>query len=220
MKVILSPVLSVLCLLIVITLFIALPSVVMPELMHPTQTGKSIVFFYGMMAIGVMVVLRVITESRFTLRINVLDVALLSLLAYITINRYWIQPIHGFSMKYYELIGLSALYIILRGLPKRFFPYLLLAIIAGGIIQAIYGSLQLWGYYPSHHSGFRMTGSFFNPGPYAGYLASVFPVALGMYLYRHKFLKSIFLRKKNSAPLHFMAHLCRKGQCTDQCALV
>lgn len=27
-----------------------------------------------------------------------------------------------------------------------------------------------------------MTGSFFNPGPYAGYLAAIFPVALGIYL--------------------------------------
>ncbi|MEI8204443.1 MAG: O-antigen ligase family protein, partial [Bacteroidota bacterium] len=47
----------------------------------------------------------------------------------------------------------------------------------------VYGNLQLWGYYPSHHGLFKMTGSFFNPGPYAGYLAAVFPIALGFYFF-------------------------------------
>jgi hypothetical protein len=40
------------------------------------------------------------------------------------------------------------------------YPWLMLAVIISGIIQAVYGNLQLYGYYPSHHSGFRMTGSF------------------------------------------------------------
>ncbi|MCR8667542.1 O-antigen ligase family protein [Aestuariibaculum sp. M13] len=33
-----------------------------------------------------------------------------------------------------------------------------------------------------------MTGSFFNPGPYAGFLASVWPVALGIYLFKEKII--------------------------------
>ena len=51
----------------------------------------------------------------------------------------------------------------------------------GGAVQAVYGNLQLWGYYPSHHRIFKMTGSFFNPGPYAGYLCGILPIALGLY---------------------------------------
>src|SRR5690606_24631037 len=90
-------------------------------------------------------------------------------------------------MDYMELLGLAALYIILRSLKKEVYPYLFLAVIVSGIIQAVYGNLQLWGYYPSYHSGFKMTGSFFNPGPYAGFLAVVFSVALGMYLFRNGF---------------------------------
>ncbi|HYX06371.1 MAG TPA: hypothetical protein VE912_06515, partial [Bacteroidales bacterium] len=89
-----------------------------------------------------------------------------------------------------------------------------LALIAGGLVQAVYGNLQLWGYYPSHHGLYKLTGSFFNPGPYAGYLASVFPAALGFWLFgkqtresgicRFQFnyvppfqLKSITLHKNN-----------------------
>ncbi|WP_162633101.1 hypothetical protein [Echinicola strongylocentroti] len=52
-------------------------------------------------------------------------------------------------------------------------------LVLGGLAQVIYGELQLYGIYPSLHSGFPVTGSFFNPGPYSGYLSVVFPVAFG-----------------------------------------
>ena len=38
----------------------------------------------------------------------------------------------------------------------------------------------------SNHSLFRLTGSFFNPGPYSGYLAITLPVALGILLEQSK----------------------------------
>ncbi|MFC4871191.1 O-antigen ligase family protein [Negadavirga shengliensis] len=60
---------------------------------------------------------------------------------------------------------------------------LLSFVVLGGLVQAVYGELQLLGIYPSLHAGFPLTGSFFNPGPYAGYLAVVFPSALGLYLF-------------------------------------
>jgi O-antigen ligase len=50
--------------------------------------------------------------------------------------------------------------------------------ITSGLIQAFYGLLQLYDFYPSHNSYFSITGSFTNPAPYALYLSSVFPVAL------------------------------------------
>ncbi len=59
-----------------------------------------------------------------------------------------------------------------------------LVIIFSGIIQSFYGNLQLLGYYPSNHSAFKITGSFFNPGPYAGFLTAVWPISLGMYLFK------------------------------------
>ena len=51
-------------------------------------------------------------------------------------------------------------------------------IIITGFVEAVWGLLQLYGYKPSQHALFKLTGSFFNPGPYAGYLAVVFPLAL------------------------------------------
>ena len=40
--------------------------------------------------------------------------------------------------------------------------------------EAIYGLRQLYGFTSSHHSLYSLTGSFFNPGPYSGYLARYF----------------------------------------------
>jgi O-antigen ligase len=47
-----------------------------------------------------------------------------------------------------------------------------------GLVEAVWGLRQLYGFASSQHGLFRLTGSFFNPGPYAGYLAVVFPMAL------------------------------------------
>lgn len=55
-------------------------------------------------------------------------------------------------------------------------------IILTGFIEAVWGLLQLYGFDSSQHSLFKTTGSFFNPGPYAGYLAMVFPLSLYYWL--------------------------------------
>jgi len=51
-------------------------------------------------------------------------------------------------------------------------------IVLTGFIEVIWGLRQLYGFSYSQHSLFKLTGSFFNPGPYSGYLAMVFPLAL------------------------------------------
>lgn len=191
-------------------LFIFLPSVVMPELMHPTQTGKFFVFAYGLMAVIVLFLLhRLFSPRTIKLRVSLLDILLGILFLYISINRYLLQEIWGFSLRYYELIGLAFLYVLLRQMDRKISPWLIMTVILSGIIQAVYGNLQLYDVYPSHHSGFKMTGSFFNPGPYAGFLAAVFPLALGMYLFRNELLH--WLEKAADRKLQSQAfwHLAR-----------
>lgn len=55
-------------------------------------------------------------------------------------------------------------------------------LICFGGIEAIGGLRQLYGFASSNHSLFNLTGSFFNPGPYSGYLAMVFPLCLNEWL--------------------------------------
>ena len=51
-------------------------------------------------------------------------------------------------------------------------------LIALGTAEALYGFGQLMGLWPSGHSLYRLTGSFYNPGPYMGYLALSLPLCL------------------------------------------
>ena len=50
-------------------------------------------------------------------------------------------------------------------------------IILGGM-EAVWGLRQIYGLAVSNHSLYALTGSFYNPGPYSGYLAMIFPLCL------------------------------------------
>ena len=55
-------------------------------------------------------------------------------------------------------------------------------IIIGGY-EAFLGFRQLYGFSVSNHSLYALTGSFYNPGPYMGYLAMVLPVIYYIIMY-------------------------------------
>ena len=56
------------------------------------------------------------------------------------------------------------------------------SLILAGTVEAVWGLLQVYGYEPSNHSLYALTGSFYNPGPYSGFLAMCLPLALHEWL--------------------------------------
>ena len=56
------------------------------------------------------------------------------------------------------------------------------SLIAAGAVEAVWGLLQVYGYEPSNHSLYALTGSFYNPGPFSGFLAMCLPMALHEWL--------------------------------------
>lgn len=66
-------------------------------------------------------------------------------------------------------------------------------IVAIGCWLAVWGLMQLYGYLPSNHILFAITGPFYNPGPYSGYLAMIFPIALGCLLQSGRKLRYLWL---------------------------
>lgn len=70
---------------------------------------------------------------------------------------------------------------LLRSFPplQSFSPFIILIT---GALEAIEGLRQLYGFTSSNHGLFRLTGSFFTPGPFSGYLAVVLPLCLGFIL--------------------------------------
>ena len=66
----------------------------------------------------------------------------------------------------------------------RYTPFI---IMLAGLVQAIWGLGQLYNYFPQKHALFKTTGSFFNSGPYGGFIALIFPIVLHYWLhYRNK----------------------------------
>ena len=59
-------------------------------------------------------------------------------------------------------------------------------LILAGAIETVWGLCQVYGYTSSNHSLYALTGSFYNPGPYSGFLAMCLPVCLHEWLKRGK----------------------------------
>ena len=66
-------------------------------------------------------------------------------------------------------------------------------LILAGCVEAVWGLLQVYGYEPSNHSLYALTGSFYNPGPYSGFLAMCLPLALFEWLKGKGICKSLAL---------------------------
>ena len=74
--------------------------------------------------------------------------------------------------------------------------YMLFTILLCGLVEAVWGLGQLYDFFPSKHHLFKTTGSFFNPGPYGGFIALMFPLALHYWIAfrkQNKILEYLFL---------------------------
>lgn len=129
-----------------------------------------------------MAILRfAINKSDRKFRISLPEIFLSCFLALVTLDVLRRPGVH-LTMRFTECLGLALIYIGLRQVPAKHTGYLLLSVVIAGIVQAAHGLLQLYGYLPSSTGRLDSSGNFFNSGPYAGYLASILPVSLGLYL--------------------------------------
>lgn len=69
---------------------------------------------------------------------------------------------------------------------KSFFFVIIISV---GIFEALWGLAQIYGIALPHHTVFVLTGSFYNPGPYSGFLSVIFPVCVGVFL---KYKKGLY----------------------------
>lgn len=183
---------------VILLVLLILPGINDSLFIKPTITSKTIFFLNALLLIGILFLLSLVLSKSMIMNIKIskIDVFLSLVVLYIIVNRYYIQDIHGFSIRYVELIGLSVFYVVLRSVRVGHYVWIGLSILVSGIVQGIYGILQLLDFFPSMNAKFNITGSFFNPGPYAGFLSSVWILALGMYLYREKIILNVLLSWK------------------------
>lgn len=158
-----------------------------------SQYEKSFLFFIFITALVIVNSLkRILNKSCFNI-ITILDLLIILYFLYITINHFFIGKIPSFTLQYYEIIALLFFYFVARSLSSLQILFLFTFLMVSGIIQSVYGILQLYNVYPSHHYLFKVTGGFFNPAPFAGYIASILPVAIIFYLqYEKESIKRFF----------------------------
>ncbi len=170
-----------------------LPFINNEGLINSIIVSKTFFFISGLLLVFGMLIAKFFFAEKLNVKLKTsrVDILLVLLFSFIIINKYFIQPQNGFSIRFIELMGLGFFYFFLRILPSKSYLWLSLAIMSSGILQAAYGALQLTGYFPSLNPNFNVTGSFFNPGPYAGFLAIVGNVALGTFLFKKDILIQI-----------------------------
>ena len=140
------------------------------------------------------------TSLKILNKITRVDVLLLFFFIYTLYSHYFIAGEKEISVKLFNVFNLAMLYIAIRVMPKKLKETILWLFLLTGIIQGIYGLLQLYGFYPSNHGLFNLTGGFFNPGPYAGYLCGIASMAFALYINRKK--QDITIENKVSLITH------------------
>ncbi len=146
------------------------------------QVGYFFLFCWFMVALPGLYGLTLIWSPPHVLQYNKADILFCLYIVYLLVS----SALKNIKLPEENLIEsacLAIIYVMVRGLRRKLFPMLLFSVAIAGAAQAVYGNLQLYGVYRSHHGMFNMTGSFFNPGPYAGYLVSVLPVAFILYFF-------------------------------------
>lgn len=113
------------------------------------------------------------------LYVNRTDMYAALFLGWVTAVR-WLWPGLASAVRYDELLQAAMLYASLRIIftaERRTMTLLLMLLCVLGIYEAWVGIRQIYGFAQSNHGLFRITGTLFNPGPYAGFVAPVFVCA-------------------------------------------
>lgn len=190
---IITGILSIPLILVLCTVFI-----VNESLVNGVVSGKYFWFCGSIAGIAIASIVPVFLNRRYSFRINKID----CLVLLYSVSVFLLLPENeDFSQKPMILALILFLYFFFRIFLNSFkyLNYLLpVFFLFTGLAEAFIGLAQLYGWGRSYHGLFRITGTFFNPGPYSGYLAMIFPMALYYTLSGKKVLR--LGRDKRSFP--------------------
>lgn len=175
-----------------VSVFILIPQTYSEMFLYPENTSKTILTWIICLVIGIIIIFESFLSKRnlIFIEFNLIDVGFYLTFLYVLFNRYFLQSSYSFSSRFVELCLLVFLYTILRRVSYSWIIILLYSVIISGICQALYGNLQLLGFAESRNSWFVISGSFTNPGPFAGFIGIVWIISWGMFFFR----KRIFLQ--------------------------
>jgi O-antigen ligase len=174
-----------------------LPFQVWNETVFPSQTGK--ILFAGWVSPVLLVF--ILIQSSFlkteSFKITTIDFGIGIYVLYYFVHLFFVIPVKLHPFPIIEMLVLINVYLFVRFQPLNNMFWILATLCIVAFVQASYGVLQHLSVLPSQHQTFNVTGTFFNPAPFAGYLAASLPVILGgaLYFFDYKSTKylSIFL---------------------------
>lgn len=158
-------------------------------LANPTVSAKYEWFGYAVALAGIASLI-VFLFNRRKVKLSIVDLLITVFCFWGIALTYYLD--NTFTLKLNILLLLWSLYVICRisiAQNKSYSSILLFGIILTGLVEAVWGLGQLYGHYSSQHSLFKTTGSFYNPGPYAGYLSLILPIAFYYLLFDYHIIK-------------------------------
>ncbi|NDV65515.1 O-antigen ligase family protein [Bacteroides sp. 224] len=191
--------------------------IILPELAQNVTSSKYFWFYASMGILSFLLFFRyILFQSPIHYQFSWIDLIVTFIVGY-NLFIYWNKGCE-ISTKVILLILCSILYFYFRlflAEQRKSQRYiLLLFLMLTGLIEAIWGLCQLYGFTPSYHGSFKVTGSLFNPGPYAGYLAMIIPIAFHYMLKDYRVLNKrwnirffVFYLRWGVATLTFIAIL-------------
>lgn len=173
------------------------------ELVDGVWTAKTF-YFYGVCVItfGLVAINLLARKDLLKISFNVLDISLIAFYLYNLIRLFFTKEVPLYNARIIQFTFLLILYFII----KKYFKHLsfdkispaffiIVAFLVAGLYQACIGLFQahnLFGYYSGNFLAF---GTFGNPAPYTGFIISVLPFSLGIYLFLDsKNISSIILK--------------------------
>ena len=162
--------------------------VVNNNLANGVVSGKYF-WFYGCMGLVSIVTLISSFFNKNFFLISLTDGFVIIFVGYVFLSTWFFNNVSENTSRLVILILLLVLYLSLRltfDSNRNKLQFFCFIIIITGLFETIWGMMQLYGFSTSQHSLFKLTGSFFNPSPFAGYIAIVFPLALTYFCERKK----------------------------------
>lgn len=136
--------------------------------------------FFAVVALVVFGVAMLLTyKSR--LHLSVIDLLVFLFVGYTTLTFFALDSLAHTRQLVIWLLG--ALYFNLRIIlasDKRMTTVIVIIILASGALQAVVGLRQIFITGFSNHSLYKITGTFFNPGPYGGYVAVIATIGVAL----------------------------------------
>ncbi|RED98397.1 O-antigen ligase family protein [Marinoscillum furvescens] len=170
------------CLFAAMALCLCCVLMVSSDLYDPTRSGKWLYLLYTLPVL-VVVALPLLVWSRSS-AFDVLSALLLLFMGWLLIvgrpGGIW----HSEKFLYFS-VSFTFFWIVKTALLANtnqstfnplWIPVVVIVLLGG--TEVILGQLQILDRYPIYHGIYRVTGTFFNPGPYAGFLVACLPYAL------------------------------------------